>query len=598
MRKNVFTIWSLCLILHTNILWAKSVVNFKNYENFNAATPDEIRDAPCRTDLDSNAMEQFIATQIATPPLSSKTIKGFNFVQQNELAINDVKDLIDGKKNNPDFESTCSTIICAMEQIFGKTLGLKILYLKMRYGFNSSDLAYENSARFTESQIDIVLKAVRDFPDYIFPLAGYRNKKLIHFKHGYTLPEYENLQVTGNAEINLFDLWDSVGDEHYMEYIVFHELSHYLASSYNYFSKSKTWKILSNWGKTDADTGNICQDCFISTYAKNSSDEDWAESLSGYRYAPKRLKEIAPAKYELIKEVIFNGIEYIDENSCDTKNLYMKSFVDLVKSQGMGTVQLVNLLQKNAISDLPKNALVDNPRDEVTEEATDSSINENASSLFVTAPLNHCDQELLPLFESSKSEDKINVLKSCIHVQNWLQYFSQYLASNAHRYAIDAGGFLAITNYPLKNELNNLLASLSTHPNTVEYSIYEKLMQALNSNMSEMWLNFQNTLATQLLERDQKVSFLYDMNLPKDQFCTRWSSIDEAKQTFYGYQYIEKTITDFTGKKFLAYYNAKLFSYFLQNICLKVINNTSVINPSQTMTLAPLKAAISDALGW
>ena len=38
---------------------------------------------------------------------------------------------------------------CALEKIWGETLGQKILYMKLQHGYNSSELAFDDAFRFT-----------------------------------------------------------------------------------------------------------------------------------------------------------------------------------------------------------------------------------------------------------------------------------------------------------------------------------------------------------------------------------------------------------------------------------------------------------------
>lgn len=54
----------------------------------------------------------------------------------------------------------------------------------------------------------------------------------------------------------------------------------------------------------------------ISKYGESNPSEDFAESLTAYRYNPAGLKKAAPEKYNFIKDRIFNGQEFINHSSC------------------------------------------------------------------------------------------------------------------------------------------------------------------------------------------------------------------------------------------------------------------------------------------
>ena len=50
----------------------------------------------------------------------------------------------------------------------------------------------------------------------------------------------------------------------------------------------------------------------VSNYGKTSPIEDFAESVTAYRYNPERLKD-CPSKYYYMKDFVFQGKEYTDK---------------------------------------------------------------------------------------------------------------------------------------------------------------------------------------------------------------------------------------------------------------------------------------------
>ena len=67
----------------------------------------------------------------------------------------------------------------------------------------------------------------------------------------------------------------------------------------------------------------------VSTYGTRNPSEDFAESIVAYRYNPKPMKDSCPDKYNYIKDIIFDGIEYLDESGCKDKELSKKRFPKL-----------------------------------------------------------------------------------------------------------------------------------------------------------------------------------------------------------------------------------------------------------------------------
>ncbi len=51
----------------------------------------------------------------------------------------------------------------------------------------------------------------------------------------------------------------------------------------------------------------------VSIYARSSAEEDFAECVVAYRYAPQVLKQLAPGRYRLLRDWVFGGKEYFAE---------------------------------------------------------------------------------------------------------------------------------------------------------------------------------------------------------------------------------------------------------------------------------------------
>ncbi|MCB0347329.1 MAG: hypothetical protein KDD37_00765, partial [Bdellovibrionales bacterium] len=111
-----------------------------------------------------------------------------------------------------------------------------------------------------------------------------------------------------------------------------HELGHHRdyqlsGSKYargNRFSERDEWKNLSGWyikESTDAKTGKVSRqwdnkvgnEGFVSAYAGSEPGEDFAESVSAYRYSPYQFKKDFPKKYKYIKDEVFASEEYTEE---------------------------------------------------------------------------------------------------------------------------------------------------------------------------------------------------------------------------------------------------------------------------------------------
>lgn len=208
----------------------------------------------------------------------------------------------------------CETVACELESIFGASYAHKLTYLLKEFKFNASYIANDNGGSFSESDLDTIIWALDQLPRFVFEE---KKKKMIKDTKVYT-GFYANVvgfmeNATGN--MTLFRKWAHSSEE-IKAYTVIHEYGHRLGLKLS-IDNRKDWMKLSNWHKHDSEDTNNAEN-LISKYAKSNHIEDFAEAFSAYRFNPKLLKERAPQKYEMIKEIVFLGKEYLTDN-CDSQ---------------------------------------------------------------------------------------------------------------------------------------------------------------------------------------------------------------------------------------------------------------------------------------
>ncbi|MDO9182368.1 MAG: hypothetical protein Q7U04_08155, partial [Bacteriovorax sp.] len=219
---------------------------------------------------------------------------------------------VENVQENLKINPSCKKVKCAVEKIFGKELGNKILYLNLKYGFNSSEFAFKSSSRLKINEINSLLSAVSSFPASRFPMN--KNKQLTRFKKGYTLASH-NENTVAYAAIAFYDKWANQ-EASMREYTAFHEMSHYIGSELD-LDKNKAWLDLSGWVEKDGDWKANKKNSVSSKYGATNPAEDFAEAASAYRYNPKLLKKLNPEKYQFLKETVFDGLEYQKDSECD-----------------------------------------------------------------------------------------------------------------------------------------------------------------------------------------------------------------------------------------------------------------------------------------
>ena len=258
-----------------------------------AATPEQVESAPCKKDaITLEKVNRAITLQINKAPRVDREIEGLWLEQQNSTMLDHLYDLLvpkafDKKKiDDSDVRRAvnggCRDIFCVLDTVFGYPQGRYIFYLKYKYGFNASHVAFNNSVVPTEEGLQAMIDGVSLYPDYIFPLILDQNKQMTKFKRGYYLKANGN-NTYANALITFYDLWSDQG-RYKKEYLVFHEVAHYLGEKYP--NLENQWRDFYQCGQDEN-----AVECYPSLYAEKNSFEDLAESIAAYRFNAKKFKK-------------------------------------------------------------------------------------------------------------------------------------------------------------------------------------------------------------------------------------------------------------------------------------------------------------------
>lgn len=209
----------------------------------------------------------------------------------------------------------CNKVLCAVDKIWGQYVGRKMLYMNMKFGFNSSNITNANAAVFAENEIDDVLMSLQDLPQSLMPIVN--NRKLIKYLPDEANPDKGPL-VWADARIAIFAPWFT-GSQGLRAQTLIHEvghIQHYALPP----DKSAEFNALSSWVKVgDKWEFDSIGACMPSKYAMTSPMEDFAESTSAYRYNGRALLAQCPAKYNFIRDHVFKGVEYREESQCAGK---------------------------------------------------------------------------------------------------------------------------------------------------------------------------------------------------------------------------------------------------------------------------------------
>ncbi len=217
-------------------------------------------------------------------------------------------------QKNYDINPVCKKVRCAVEKIWGQQ-GPKILFLLREYSLNSSELAFEKSVRFSDDELEDLLVATQSLPK-AFKKLGTAHQPMVHLQHGVQSKLPGNVSVVADDTVSFYDEW-STFDPSMRRYTAFHEFAHNIATRLNDMDSGPDWLKVAGWKKTGVDKFiSTPSHCKISNYGDSNAFEDFAETVSAYRFNPAFLENLCPEKYAFVKDKVFNGLEFTKEPEC------------------------------------------------------------------------------------------------------------------------------------------------------------------------------------------------------------------------------------------------------------------------------------------
>ncbi|MFC3069388.1 hypothetical protein [Phenylobacterium soli] len=294
--------------------------------------------------LNARSVEARLARLGAGEPRVDRTVAGFELKDETRPLAEALSRLVPTDAGaSPD--PACHTAACAAAAVFGADIGPKLLYLLARYGYNGSPLVTGGKA-WEPSELDEALAAFGDLPPNLAPFDD-RVRTLAH-DHDAALmersdrdPMDDQPMAASGGQIDgilIGHAWHAATPAERRASIL-HELAHqFIESQGASFGWPDAWRRA-----MDADarfafaTGQSTS--VVSLYAQRSQDEDFAESATAYRYMPHLLGMRAPNRYALLREWMFDGLEYAAPDQCRPE-LASSEREHLAAGEGLGRGQL------------------------------------------------------------------------------------------------------------------------------------------------------------------------------------------------------------------------------------------------------------------
>ncbi len=298
------------------------------YVSWNSASAEQVANAPCKTTVPPGLPD--IQRMISAIPQgqTNADIHGVRLTGENPLLIEAFRKLTTmrntlGSREEPSAQvniqaqfqvnPTCSQVLCAVEKIWGPTLGPKILYTMMIHGVNPSELSIDNTSRFTEAELNDLLLVLGDVPPELRNWPR-KNQPFVHYERGQMPRIHQGTKTQADSGVMFYDMW-STKPSSSRQYVAFHEIAHNISHSLGDLDNSPAWLSTAGWTRMGDNWTTEANFCAVSKYGNSKPDEDFAETVSAYRYNGRSLRERCPAKYQFMKERVFQNREYVD-GSC------------------------------------------------------------------------------------------------------------------------------------------------------------------------------------------------------------------------------------------------------------------------------------------
>ncbi|MES2526881.1 MAG: hypothetical protein V4598_07325 [Bdellovibrionota bacterium] len=298
------------------------------YISWNSASSEQITNAHCKTTTVPGLPDLQRVIAASPPGQADADIHGVRITGENPRLVEAFRNLTTmrntlGSRLEPsaqvniqaqfEVNPACSKVLCAVEKIWGPTQGQKILFAMLRYGVNTSELSIDNTSRFNDQEMNDLLLALGDVPPELRNWVR-TNQPFVHYERGQMPFVHQGTKTQADSGVMFYDQWTTKPSAN-RQYVAFHEIAHNISRYLGNLDNSPAWLSAAGWTRMGDNWTTEANFCAVSKYGSTDPDEDFAETVSAYRYNGNSLKTRCPAKYQYMKEQVFRNREYVD-GSC------------------------------------------------------------------------------------------------------------------------------------------------------------------------------------------------------------------------------------------------------------------------------------------
>lgn len=213
------------------------------------------------------------------------------------------------------YDYGCRDVFCYSEKLFGKELALRILYMKAKYGFNSSPFNFLGATSPRVEDFDFILSVLSDLPDNFYPVINYRK----NFRLTFQKENEKSKSVWADNAIRIYPSFLTKPRDRQRR-ILIHEIGHNIQRMNLKLDDDQDWLKIGGWKKKEKRYGQGATKTIWKTTGSDQSPidfgrldpyEDFAVTFSQYRYRGDWLKKVSPKRYDYMKKKVFQGVEYL-----------------------------------------------------------------------------------------------------------------------------------------------------------------------------------------------------------------------------------------------------------------------------------------------
>lgn len=322
-----------------------------------------VESAICRKPTASlHEIEDWLAQIKKSSSKNNASLLGYNFINEEPSLLTAFEQITSKFPGYRPTKSTCQDVLCATDELFGKDIGNRLLYLYLRHGFNAGPDKVVNPT-LTANNLEDITQAVEDFP-----ATAFHSPKSRIF-----LSETENsiwaqTLISDDHKYNTMDFtetWNKLPTREYKQYTVTHEFGHMLnASLFGKMSDTLEWRKISSTEPLNKFSNLVLAKSAVSSYGMTSPSEDFAECVAAYRYNPKLLLGRSKAKYLFIKYAVYDGMEFLTPKNCKDNKPFSQELIKRFntatnKENFESQINLYLANQKNIDSEIVRKVIIE-----------------------------------------------------------------------------------------------------------------------------------------------------------------------------------------------------------------------------------------------